>query len=538
MIEGVPKQILLIAPDLLGESLSLRLNSDESDFEIILNTEDLKHPPSLIVWSLERLEKHEILSIELNRLRKRWNPSPILLLLPSKIGINSNQILDFECEGVLQSPDLEVLKASISTIANGGRVIRLNVNTNNIEKNSSSIFAVKNLLLNQGLNHINIELNKLNNILDHKNINIFLLLVAKGRKREVESARSFLMWLLSPAHMPLLLKNQDTKDNPRDYSTSITIKEKNPTAVWNEIYDRIEELINQGCINQTNIIFAIQGLQKNKQTTLFTALLNQFSKVVKNLRTLNIDNNELMNSWISLEEEIREHSVREISGNYSRLILNGESISISDHLLKNISLFENDEELPSPSFMLDSLISNKPILVEGNLLAPDDPRALLRLQMLVMNWIIRTGEIISSELISAASEWPELRDYLLDTSLISTRELERLRNQLNSQKRWHNLFSRPIQLYESKREFLLFKDGHIENILISESRDNELRKLGWWQQQVALLVEARDALAPQIQSLLKHLGDLMVVILTNVLGRAIGLVGRGIAQGMGRTISR
>ena len=51
-------------------------------------------------------------------------------------------------------------------------------------------------------------------------------------------------------------------------------------------------------------------------------------------------------------------------------------------------------------------------------------------------------------------------------------------------------------------------------------------------------LEARDAFAPQLQSLLKYVGDLMVVLLTNVLGRAIGLVGKGIAQGMGRTISR
>ncbi|GIR75032.1 MAG: hypothetical protein CM15mP77_1890 [Synechococcus sp.] len=47
-----------------------------------------------------------------------------------------------------------------------------------------------------------------------------------------------------------------------------------------------------------------------------------------------------------------------------------------------------------------------------------------------------------------------------------------------------------------------------------------------------------DALAPQVQSLLRRLGDLAVVLLTQVLGRAIGLVGRGIAQGMGRSLGR
>ena len=75
-------------------------------------------------------------------------------------------------------------------------------------------------------------------------------------------------------------------------------------------------------------------------------------------------------------------------------------------------------------------------------------------------------------------------------------------------------------------------------MLLSEPRDEEHRSLRWWQQQVALLVEARDAIAPQVQALVRRLGDLMVVVLTQVVGRAIGLIGRGIAQGMGRSLGR
>ena len=51
-------------------------------------------------------------------------------------------------------------------------------------------------------------------------------------------------------------------------------------------------------------------------------------------------------------------------------------------------------------------------------------------------------------------------------------------------------------------------------------------------------LEARDALAPQVQAVVRRIGDLAVLLLTQVLGRAIGLVGRGIAQGMGRSLGR
>ena len=42
----------------------------------------------------------------------------------------------------------------------------------------------------------------------------------------------------------------------------------------------------------------------------------------------------------------------------------------------------------------------------------------------------------------------------------------------------------------------------------------------------------------EIKALIRKFGDLMVVVLTQVIGRAIGLVGRGIAQGMGRSLGR
>ena len=71
-----------------------------------------------------------------------------------------------------------------------------------------------------------------------------------------------------------------------------------------------------------------------------------------------------------------------------------------------------------------------------------------------------------------------------------------------------------------------------------EPRDQELSQLGWWQRQVALLLETRDALAPQLHALIQRVGDLMVVMLTQVIGRGIGLIGRGIAQGMGRHLGR
>ena len=84
----------------------------------------------------------------------------------------------------------------------------------------------------------------------------------------------------------------------------------------------------------------------------------------------------------------------------------------------------------------------------------------------------------------------------------------------------------------------LKRNNQIEKIIILEPRDDELKKLDWAQRQIAFIIELRDALAPQVQAIIQYLGDLIVLILTKVVGRSIGLIGRGIAQGMGRNLSK
>jgi len=211
---------------------------------------------------------------------------------------------------------------------------------------------------------------------------------------------------------------------------------------------------------------------------------------------------------------------------------------VADTLVQNAELNLIDPELPDPIAMLTTLLQARPLLVEGRLLGADEPQAILYLELLLANWLVRSAELISAELLAACAQWPELRRYLLRAELLPTRNLERLRNQLNAQQRWTSLFTRPVQLYESRRPLYRLEAGAIESIDLTEPRDRELRQLPWLQQTVTLALEARDALAPQLQGLLRAFGDLVVVVLTQVVGRAIGLVGRGIAQGMGRSLGR
>ncbi len=551
MTEGSSNEVLLIASELLGETLSLQLKALNPNLDILTNKDQMTRQPCLVIWSIESLEAPWSIQIELQRLQNDWRPAPLLLLLPAKLKLNALDLLQLDCPGMLQDPDLITLGDSINTLLGGGRVVRLQDEAFSSNLKPHATMGLGQWLLFSGLQQISNDLQILDLRLKRKTKNGLFLVFLKGRARELRAAKSLLLWLWGP------LKVVPNKDYPKQnsqasknssrqkealqskeiYGTNINLKERNSIAVWEAINVRLNRAIKQGINNSTGGLMAIEGLNPQHRRELLLALLDQLNQLINKLRLE--DKASIVNSWLKLQTELREQSVREMAGSYVRLPGNNESTkSVADQLLETTDLQQIDDELANSLRMLDPLLLDKPLLVDGQFLPVDNPRALIQLEILISDWLIRNSELISGEILSASAERPLLRRYLLNQELISTRELERLRNQLNSETRWKDLIQRPIRMYESKKLLFRFHNGSITTLIVTEPRDEELRQLSWLQQQVALLIEARDALSPQVQAFIKTIGNLMVVLLTKVVGRAIGLVGRGIAQGMGRSLSR
>ena len=532
------REILLFAPELLGESLAAELPTESCPWQLKRSADDLSGHPALVIWSLPSHPTLVIVQREILQLQQRWAPAPLLLVLPDDFRHDPTELLALNCDGILQDPDLVSLREAVQTLLSGGRVLRVRTGSPQDKVQSQPIGLAQGLLLS-GLRQIGRDLQVIEALLDPPPDHALLRLLLEGRCRELRAARNLLLWIWGPLQMGLadavpLRANNETLD--------LTLNERQPSAVWNAIQQRIEDAVDHGLSNGTGQLLAIEGLNPERRRDLLLTLLRQLHEVLLRLRQDELSNardaKALGERWRSLQIEVKQQALRSVAGSYVRIPLGEDLVPVADQLLQRTNLEQLDDELPDPQSMLASLVLDQPVLVDGQLLPSDDPRALMQLETLISNWLVRTAEIIGSELLGVCGDWPELRRYLLQQDLLSTRELERLRNQLNSQSRWQDWVERPIRLYESRRLLFQLKSGRIEPLLLTEPRDQELRQLRWWQQQVALLVEARDAIAPQVQALVRRIGDLMVVLLTQVVGRAIGLIGRGIAQGMGRSLGR
>ncbi len=153
--------------------------------------------------------------------------------------------------------------------------------------------------------------------------------------------------------------------------------------------------------------------------------------------------------------------------------------------------------------------------------------------MILENLLIQVANGVVQPLLNSLADLELIKQSFYDRKLISTREIEKFRNNLSWKYRVQNYVNEPTAIFESRYELFVFSSRGIAQTSIYAPRSQELANLSGIRLLVTLILEFRDAIAPLLQSLIKFLGSGIVFILTQVIGRGLGLIGRGILQGIG-----
>ena len=549
-------QILILGDGLSREGLKRWLIQEPPLYRLVDSPEQLDGAPRLILWSLTTLPPANTLFEELRLLQERWHPAPLLVLSSGALSYPRPFLLDLPLQGLLEAPDASTVREAVSTLLEGGRVVDLLGGAGDSPWRESVPMGLGQWLLVSGLQQIDAELRVCRQLLNPPPTTWLAQMLLEGRCRELQAARSFLLWLWGPITMAWGFESPPAPSQGGGLAASavppaagvsgaalapvlsLTLRQRNAEGIWHALRQRLQDALAAEPANVSGQLLAFDGLQEERRRDLLLALLEQLDHLRATLQDGDQSAETLRQRWAVLQPQLRQQALRQMAGPYVQLPRDGTLQPVAETLLSQSDLEGEDPELPDPHSLLAAVLQARPLVVDGRLRAPDEPQAVLYLEMLLANWLVRNAEQISSQVLALSAEWPELRRYLLRDNLLPTRNLERLRNQLNAQERWLSWVERPIQLYESRRPLFFLKEGGIGRLDLTEPRDGELRRLSWPQQLVTLALEVRDALAPQAQAIVRALGDLFVVFLTRVVGRAIGLVGRGIAQGMGRSLGR
>jgi hypothetical protein len=573
-------QLLLFADSLAAAGLQALLEAELPNCRVSRGPDPEAPPPQLVIWQPDTCIDPLSLALECQGLQERWQPAPLLLLLSPGHRLSRSQLLALPATGLLEAANRQQLLQAVQTLIEGGRVLELmepNTGPNAgplpapgpwpaqspWPASSNRALGLGSWLLLSGLEQIDAEIALCRQLLQPPPQPLARM-VLRGRLRELAAARRLLLWLWGPIQLAWShgqahgAKAQGGASDGRDAkgdagpgllavnqagAAALSLQGRSAEAIWQAIHGRLRQAAEAGIGNGSSQLLAIEGLAQARRVDLLLALLEQLAllrrRLAEDANQARVgDPSALSQRWQQWQAQLRQQAVRAMASSYVQLPYDGVLQPVADTLVRSSSLEADDPEFPDPQPMLASLVLGRPLVVAGQLLAPDEPQAVLYLEMLVTNWLLRTAELIALEVLSCSSGWPELRRYLLRPDLLPTRNLERMRNQLIAQQRWTLWFERPVALYESRRPLLSLSGGQIQINSLTEPRDAELRQLGWLQQLVTLMLETRDALGPQLRRLIKSLGDLVGMLLTRVIGQAIGLVGRGILQGMGRSLGK
>ena len=534
------KSILIIAPSLLAESLSLKLTSLDNDLKVSLDPSNDKFIPDLIIWNILNYQSEDLIRLELIKLKEKYIDTGILIIFNGKFFEEGKYLPDLTSEGLLLNPSADKVLKSINTILNGGRVF--DIDNKKIVNKKPKKLSFNQKILSSGLKQIDHEINTIIKYLNKDltpNIYKFIL---KGRLRELITAKSLLIFLWGNSldmNIDETIRDNFGYEEQIDQDT-VFIKEKNNLEIWDLIFNRlIEKYTNNSielCLNKSTLI--ISGLKKEFISRSIFNTLNELNNLVKNIKE-NYADQEYKENLDDLISQLKKNTLVNIIDSYTRIKKNGVLISINDFIFSQLENMTNVDDFESHDIftIIDPIIKNEPLYHNGKVLPLYETESFKTFESIISNWVLRTSNLMAADIFNYCSGWPELRNLFINPKLQSTRNFERFRNNINNYDRWHNNFYMPVYLYESKREYIDIVDNNFIRYFKNENREKDIDKLTWLQKQITLLVEIRDAISPQLEIAIKYIGNIFVTILTKVVGKAIGLVGKGILQGLGRSKS-
>ncbi|MEM8777498.1 MAG: DUF3685 domain-containing protein, partial [Cyanobacteria bacterium P01_G01_bin.49] len=192
-------------------------------------------------------------------------------------------------------------------------------------------------------------------------------------------------------------------------------------------------------------------------------------------------------------------------------------------------------KIPFITELVDYLLFESYLMIDQVLYRPQSPEALEQAEKFLHNLIIQVSNGIISLILNRFSDIESIKRKLYDIDMASSREIARFRNQLAWKYRKRQYWEEPRNIFESRYPIFFLREKGLDCTFIYAPRQKELKDLTGLRWGVTILLEIRDALSPVLKSVVGAIGNGLVYVLTQVIGRGIGLVGRGIIQGIGNS---
>ena len=290
--------------------------------------------------------------------------------------------------------------------------------------------------------------------------------------------------------------------------------------------------------NFTGVVLEIDILQAEKRQDLLYIVLQKFAEILEELRFSQITLEQLPQKRSLILRDLWQVSITDFFGKYYTLPVGNDEFEVVNVLLSDAGVVQDAilNKIPLVVELLGQQLFESPLVIDNVLYSASTPEATARAEFLLQNLIIQVANAVIQPLLNEFADVETIKQSFYNRSLISSREIARFRNNLSWRYRLSKLILEPQAIFESRYNLFVITDTGIKQTSIYAPRRQELEQLRGIPLVVTLAYETRDAIAPRLRATIGWVGRGVVYILTQVVGRSIGLVVRGVIQGVGSTL--
>jgi DNA-binding NarL/FixJ family response regulator len=290
--------------------------------------------------------------------------------------------------------------------------------------------------------------------------------------------------------------------------------------------------------NLTSTPLEIDILKEEKKRELLYIILRQLETILDELRFSQVTAEQLVDRCAAILQDLWQASLTDFFGKYYTVPVSDPPIVITETLRQDAALVQTAilDKIPLVTEFLTHLLFQTPLPIDDVAYAAGTIEAMQRSEMLLQNLAIQMANAVMQPLLNRFGDVVAIKQTFYDKRLLSSREIERFRNNLSWKYRVTQYFTEPTAIFESRHSLLVLTDSGIAKASIYTPRNIELAQLAGIPFAVTLALEARDALAPRLRSAISFVGSGVVYLLTEVIGRGIGLIGRGVIKGIGNAL--
>ncbi len=372
--------------------------------------------------------------------------------------------------------------------------------------------------------------------------------VFAGQRRELLAARSLLTRLLVS---PQERQQEQTISAPQQLSVKPSLSsaivpfelEQQPTSppllsprsLQSELFSLCVTKLQLSLQNVTDVALEIDIFREDKKRELLYLTLQKLAQKLDELPVPQVTIAQLQDIKDSILYDIWQAVITDFFGKFYRVQIANQNIEVVNLLLQNYRVIQTEifNKIPLVVELFAYLVFQTDLHIDNTCYSAGSSEAKSQALIILENLLIQVANGVVQPLLNSLADVEEIKQNYYDRRLISTREIERFRNELSWKYRLNKYINEPKAMFESSYELFVLAPRGIAKTSLYAPRGQELAKLSGIPLLVTLTLEFRDAIAPRLKSLLAIVGSGIVFLLTKIVGRGLGLIGRGILQGIG-----